>query len=133
MTKMLHILLIEDNPSDVMLIREGMRRSPIPADVVIAYDGEEGLRLLTGSRFDLVILDLNIPKFHGHAILARCSEIQGLPPIYVLSGSDNPEDRKAALALGAKDYILKPREFEEFMQAVRAILERCNSAFVNGT
>jgi CheY-like chemotaxis protein len=124
----LHVLLIEDNPSDVLLIREAMGRSPIPADVTIASDGEQGLRLLTGARFDLVILDLNVPRFHGHGILAHYhqnQDIQEGPPVFVLSGSNNPRDREAALALGAQDYVVKPRRFEDFMQAVRGILECC--------
>jgi CheY-like chemotaxis protein len=61
---MLHLGLIEDNPADVLLIREALRSCPIPADVTIAYDGEEGLRMLTqeGRKFDFVILDLQLPK-----------------------------------------------------------------------
>lgn len=125
---MLHVLLIEDNPSDVMLIREAMRRSEVPADVEIVYSGDEAVKLMPFSAFDLVILDLNIPRFHGHAILARCFEVPGIPPIYVFSGSNDPQDRKAALALGAKDHIVKPRDFEQFMQAVRRMLEHSESA-----
>lgn len=63
---MLHLLLIEDNPADVMMIREALRGSPIAADVTIAYDGEQALRLLeVGPKSDFVILDLSIPKGMG--------------------------------------------------------------------
>jgi two-component system, chemotaxis family, response regulator Rcp1 len=68
---MVHVFLVEDNPSDVFMIREGMRKSPIPADVVIAYDGEEALELIGTFHFDLVILDLNVPKFDGYTILQQ--------------------------------------------------------------
>jgi CheY-like chemotaxis protein len=58
---MLHILLIEDSPSDVLLIREAIRTSPIPADVMIAYDGAQALRLLGEFQFkpDFILLDLS--------------------------------------------------------------------------
>ena len=63
----LHVLLIEDNTGDVLMVREAIRTSPTKADVVIAYDGEQALRFLTEFKFkpDLIILDLNVPKFNG--------------------------------------------------------------------
>lgn len=120
---MLHVLLIEDNPSDVLMVREAMRKSHIAADVVIAYDGEEGAKLLHDTSFDLVILDLNIPKFSGHAILEQYRHRTG-PPVVVLTGSDDPRDKESALALGAADYVVKPPAFEDFLRAVQDILER---------
>src|SRR5262245_25749986 len=121
---MVHVLLVEDNPADVLLIREGMRKSRIPSDVVIAYDGEEALKLLgTTCKFDLVILDLNVPKVNGHAFLERYRVHDG-PPAVVFTGSLKTDDRTRALALGANDYVVKPRVFEEFVRAVGGILER---------
>ena len=120
-----HALLIEDNPSDVMLIREAMRRAEMPFDVEIAYNGEEGLKLLesAGSNFDLVILDLNLPKFSGLAILEQY-RVQNGPPVVVFSGSSNPFHKEAALALGARDFVVKPSTYEGFIRAVRGILEK---------
>lgn len=124
---MFHVLLVEDNPSDVMLIREGMRRSDIPADVVIADNGEDGLQRLLESRFDLVILDLNIPRLHGQAFLGQHFLLgrrfdQRVPPVHVFSGSENPKDKQSALALGATGYTVKPLDFEEYIEAVDGIL-----------
>jgi DNA-binding response OmpR family regulator len=121
---MLHVLLIEDHPADVLLFREGMQRSQTPADVVIAYDGEQGLKLLKDLHFDLVILDLNLPKVDGYTILRQLQKIEGLPPVLVFSGSQNPKDKETALALGARDYIVKPLEFQGFMRTVQEILNR---------
>jgi len=122
---MLHLLLIEDNPADVMMIREALRGSPIPADVIIAYDGEQALKLLeeAGSKSDFIILDLSIPKGDGHAFLERQKESSG-PPIVVFTSSSNGEDRRRALANGASDYVIKPPGFNAFMQAVQEIVER---------
>lgn len=126
---MLHLLLVEDNSADVLLIREALRSSPIAADVTIAYDGEEAARLLTEEKFqpDFVILDLNIPRFDGFTILERHLSA-GWPPVVVFTGSENPHDRKRASDLGAQDYVVKPMGKEPFIRAVHEILERWGKA-----
>jgi DNA-binding response OmpR family regulator len=124
--KMMHVLLVEDSPTDVFMIREAMRRSPIPADVAIAYDGERALQVLTAlgrSRFDLVILDLNLPKVDGYQILQAYPVADG-PPVVVFSGSESPSDKERAFELCAKDYVVKPAAFEAFILAVQGILQR---------
>jgi two-component system response regulator len=122
---MLHLLLIEDNPADVLMIREALRGSPTPADVMIAYDGEQALRLLedVGSKSDFIILDLSIPKGDGHTILELCKS-SSTPPIVVFTSSTNGEDRRRALENGASDYVIKPAGFNAFMHAVQDIVER---------
>ena len=122
---MLHLLLIDDNPADVMMMREALRGSPIPADVTIAYDGEQALRLLeeVGSKSDFIILDLSIPKGDGHSILELCKS-SNMAPIVVFTSSSNGEDRRRALANGASDYVIKPAGFNAFMHAVQDIVER---------
>jgi chemotaxis family two-component system response regulator Rcp1 len=122
---MFHILLVEDNPGDVHLVREGLRVSAIPADLVIASDGEQALRFL--SEFNVkpgfIILDLNLPKFSGLELLERYRADER-PPVVVLSGSENPRDKTRALELGASEYILKPFDYQEFIQLVRGTVER---------
>ncbi len=122
---MLHILLVEDNPADVLLVREGIRSSSVNADVVIAYDGEQALYFLNEFKFkpDFIILDLNLPKFNGFEILERYRVKDG-PPVVVMSGSDNPWDRQRAMELGAREYIVKPIHLNDFIEAVRGLLER---------
>jgi len=123
--EMLHLLLIEDNPADVMMIREALRGSPIPADVAIAYDGEQAVKLLegVGSKSDFIILDLSIPKGDGHSFLQKQKASNG-PPIVVFTSSSNGEDRRRALENGASDYVIKPANFNAFVQAVQEIVER---------
>ena len=125
---MLHLLLIEDNPADVLMVREALRSSPTPADVMIAYDGEQALEMLGNFSFrpDFIILDLNIPKVDGHAILARCQSAAG-PPIVVFTHSANEDDRRRALASGARDYVVKPANFRPFLKSVQDILTRWGS------
>jgi DNA-binding response OmpR family regulator len=106
----------------VHLVREGLRVSAIPADLVIASDGEQALRFL--SEFNVkpgfIILDLNLPKFSGLELLERYRADER-PPVVVLSGSENPRDKTRALELGASDYILKPFDYQEFIQLVRVL------------
>jgi CheY-like chemotaxis protein len=124
---MVHVLLVEDSDADALLIREALRRSPIPTDLVIAWDGEEASDLLESAHsFDLIILDLNIPKVDGHRLLNRLRHQDGLP-VVVFSSSDGTTDREKALALGARDYVVKPWGYEEFMRAVQGILENWTS------
>src|ERR1700680_2140087 len=110
---MVHVLLIEDNPADVLMVREGMRTSAVKADVLIAYDGQQAMKFLTELNFkpDFIILDLNIPKFNGIQILERYRAKEG-PPVVVFTSSINPTERKRAMELGAKEYIVKPSDVD---------------------
>jgi two-component system response regulator len=123
--EMLHILLVEDNPPDVLMAREGIRKSSISADVTVAYDGEQAIRILTEQSFkpDFVILDLNLPKFSGFTLLERYRTQDG-PPVVVLSGSDRESDRQQALKLGAQEYVVKPLGFDAYVDTVTALVER---------
>jgi DNA-binding response OmpR family regulator len=129
---MLHLLLAEDNPGDVMLVREALRTSSIAADLVVAYHGEQALRFLASQRFDLVILDLNLPKADGHAILQKYARLKGSPPIVVFTSSSSPSDRERALAAGTKEYVVKPSGLDDFMKAVHGILERRGNPSTSG-
>jgi DNA-binding response OmpR family regulator len=122
---MLHILLIEDNPADVLLVREAIRTSSVKADVLIAYDGEQAMRILTELQFqpDFIILDLNLPKFGGLRILERYRAHRG-PPVIVFTSSQNPTEKSRALELGAKEYLIKPSDLDTFMKVIREALER---------
>jgi DNA-binding response OmpR family regulator len=122
---MLHVLLVEDNSADVMMVREAMRTSPIAADVIIAYDGEQAMKILWELNFkpDFVILDLNMPKFDGFAVLERFRSGDG-PAVVVFTSSENPSDKKRALELGACGYVIKPIGLRPFLNTVHGILER---------
>jgi chemotaxis family two-component system response regulator Rcp1 len=125
----LHVLLVEDNPSDVLLVREAIRRSSVEADVMIAYDGEQALELLEQREFkpDFILLDLNLPKFNGFEILERYHR-PGRVPVLVLTGSTYGEDQIRARDLGASDYVVKPADFREFLTVVRDLIERWGRA-----
>lgn len=125
---MLHILLVEDNPADVLMIREAIRTSAVLSDVLIAWDGKQARRFLDDFRFepDLVFLDLKVPLFNSFEFLEQLRANQG-PPVIVLTASRNPEDTEQAIKAGAKEFIVKPSDMDEFLNVVRDALARWSS------
>jgi CheY-like chemotaxis protein len=128
-----HLLLVEDSPGDVLLIREAVRHGPVAADVTIAEDGPRALALLNeGFKPDLIILDLTIPRLDGYAVLER---IMPCPtPVVVFTWAVEGAER--AVALGACDVIEKPSELTAFFKAVCRIMDkwagsRANAEAVN--
>ena len=122
---MLEIVLIEDNPADVTLVREAVRRFRLEAQLLVAHDGEQALQMLDELRCapDFIFLDLNIPKVDGLTLLQHYMDRLGAPVI-VLTGSQNPAEKAKALGLGAREYLIKPIEFDAFVESIRRMLER---------
>ena len=122
---MTRILLIEDDSGIVKSLSLYLTQSDIQVDV--AHDGEEAMNIFTNSwiLFDLIILDLNLPKKDGFSV---CTEIRetSIIPIIILSARDNEDDKVQALELGADDYISKPFSPRELMARIGAILKRLN-------
>ncbi len=127
--KSLRILLVEDSPSDVRLIREALKQTPVRVDITVARDGVEAMDYLhaaedgTVDRPDLVLLDLNLPRKNGREVLA---EVKGSPtlkqiPVLVMTSSRSDEDVSIAYALNANCYITKPGDLGEYVHVVRAI------------
>ncbi len=127
--KSLKILLVEDTPSDVRLIREALKDTPVPVDMMVAYDGVEAMEILhtadaTGvNRPDLVLLDLNLPRMNGREVLAEVKSSPTLKqiPVLVMTSSQADEDIAQAYALNANCYITKPGDLSEYISVVRAI------------
>jgi len=118
------ILLAEDNPADVYLIREALHEHDVDASVRVAADGREVLSLVCPDpagaavpRFDLIILDLNLPRHDGIEILEqlRTSATLARVPVVVLTSSDSPRDQKIANQLGATCYLRKPSSLDQFL------------------
>jgi chemotaxis family two-component system response regulator Rcp1 len=121
------ILLGEDNPADVYLIRQALEEHGIKYRLEIASHGGEMISALTGRRSappDLIVLDLNLPRYDGLEILKTIREDSGLKdiPVVILTSSDSPKDRVAASEFGADCYIRKPSKLDEFM-AIGATLQ----------
>ncbi len=120
MQECIHLLLVEDNPGDVLLIREALRQCSQSVDVTIAEDGARALQLLrAGFKADLIILDLNIPRMDGYAVMECLGQIR--TPIIAFTWSIEGAER--ALTLGAKEVVRKPSDYSAFIEAVCRIVE----------
>jgi two-component system, chemotaxis family, response regulator Rcp1 len=124
------ILLVEDNPGDVRLTREALRESSFETRLSVAVDGVEALRFLRreGSyagapRPDLILLDLNLPRKDGRAVLAELKQDGDFRriPVAVLTTSDADRDVLSCYDLRANCYIVKPLTFDRFVAVVRAV------------
>lgn len=127
------ILLVEDNPDDVALTLRALKRNNLMNEVVVVRDGAEALDYLYGqgeySARDLnvmpvvVLLDLNLPKIGGLEVLKkiRSDERTRLLPVVILTSSKEERDMISGYSLGANSYIIKPVDFNQFMEAVRQL------------
>jgi CheY-like chemotaxis protein len=119
----LSILVAEDNPGDVFLIRRAFQKLDIPLEVMLARDGAEALRLVErigaeDRQVDLVLLDLNLPRHDGAEVLAAVRREDKLrsTPVILLTSSDSPLDQERCRRLGANHYFRKPSELAAFME-----------------
>jgi CheY-like chemotaxis protein len=118
------VLLADDNPSDVYLIREALREHSVDCDLRVAGDGRDAIDIISGENTDvnvgglsLIILDLNLPRHDGIEILQRLRDSPNLNvPVVVLTSSDSPRDRLMATQLGAARYLRKPSNLNEFLE-----------------
>lgn len=118
------ILLAEDNPGDVYLIRAALQEHQVQCTVRVVADGQEVLQIISGEGshdraepLGLIILDLNLPRYDGIEILHQLrnrTEMSGVP-VVVLTSSDSPRDRLAANELGVTRYLRKPSNLERFL------------------
>jgi chemotaxis family two-component system response regulator Rcp1 len=128
----IQILLVEDNPDDILLTREAIGDARIANELNAVMDGEAAMAYLRQegeyagvARPDLVILDLNLPKKDGRQVLREIREDPELTalPVLVLSTSGAKEDIAGAYAEHVNAYIQKPVDFEEFVRVVRSMEE----------
>ena len=126
------VLVVEDNPNDVSIIKRAMRKSDVKCELYFARDGEEALDFLyrqkeefeDAPRPDLILLDLNLPKINGLEVLAKIKGDESLRrlPVIVLTISEREEDMVKAYDSGAASYMTKPvdsKDFERLIQTVQ--------------
>src|SRR5438477_1688311 len=116
----MRILVVEDEPTIARTLRQALAEEGYSADV--AADGEEGLRLGRTYDYDLVILDLLLPKRHGLSVLRELRRAKPSLPILVVTALDQVEEKIDGLDKGADDYLTKPFALAELLARVRALL-----------
>lgn len=126
------ILLVEDDPGDELITREAFEHNKLKNRLHVAHDGQEGLDYLykrgqfaDAPRPDLILLDLNLPKYDGRQLLEKVKSDPDLAriPIVVLTTSSAEEDILRSYKLHANAYVTKPVDLDQFMKAVRQIDE----------
>jgi two-component system, chemotaxis family, response regulator Rcp1 len=129
-SKLVDILLVEDNEGDARLAMEAMRDSKIRNTLHHVSDGEEAMAFLRkegkyakAPRPDLVLLDLNLPKKDGRQVLAEIKNDDGLKriPVVILTVSSAEEDILKSYNLHANCFITKPIDLSQFMKVVRSV------------
>lgn len=116
------ILVVEDEEKLLESIREGLVHSGYVVDT--ALDGEEGSFMAFTNDYDLIILDINLPKKDGFEILREIRERDKEVNIIMLTALSDVDDRVKGFDLGANDYVLKPFHFEELKARIRSLLRR---------
>lgn len=118
----MRILTVEDEVDLANNIRQGLTENGFAVD--IAYNGEEGLHLITSEPYDLVILDVMLPKIDGYTVCKNARDKGIKTPILMLTAKSNVENKIEGLNSGADDYLTKPFNFEELMARIYALLRR---------
>ncbi len=116
------ILVIEDSPKLQKSLRAGLRRLGYAVDV--AGDGKEGLAYAMSCDYDVVVLDLMLPKKSGLEVLREIRASRESPEVLILSARDQTRDRVLGLQQGADDYLVKPFAFDELHARIQALVRR---------
>jgi two-component system copper resistance phosphate regulon response regulator CusR len=119
------ILVVEDDVALAKFIGKGLQDEHFAVDIV--HDGEQARCMACDGEYDLLILDLNLPKLDGISVLQRFRD-RKRSPVLILTGRTRLEDRVRVLDLGADDCLLKPFSFAELSARIRALLRRGSSA-----
>lgn len=130
--KAIDVLLVEDDEGDVLMTREAFEHYKIRNELHVVRDGEQAVQFLRkegefadAPRPDLVLLDLNLPRFDGRQVLAEIKADDTLRsiPIVVLTTSEAEEDIVRSYQLHANAYVTKPVDFDRFIEVIRKIDE----------
>ncbi|MBI4536136.1 MAG: response regulator transcription factor [Ignavibacteriae bacterium] len=118
----MRILVIEDEKKVARFIQQGLEEEHYAVDV--AHDGDKGLQMATSENYDLIILDVMLPRKNGIELMKAFRSNKGTTPTLMLTAKTSTEDKVAGLDSGADDYLTKPFAFAELLARVRSLLRR---------
>jgi two-component system copper resistance phosphate regulon response regulator CusR len=118
----LRILLVEDEPSAARMLAKGLREHTYAVDV--AADGDRALYQSSVNDYDLIILDVMLPRMSGFDVCRELRAAGSAVPVLMLTARDEIDDRVEGLDTGADDYLTKPFDFRELLAHIRALLRR---------
>jgi len=118
----MRVLVVEDDPDLARQLKDALTGAGYAVDV--AYDGEEGHFLGDTEPYDVVILDLGLPKIDGLTVLGRWRRARRKMPVLILTARDRWSEKVAGFDAGADDYVAKPFQMEEVLARIRALIRR---------
>lgn len=118
----MNILLVEDEVNLVEALTHILKKEKYSVDAV--YDGESGLNSGLSNRYDIILLDVMLPKMNGYDVLSRLREEKIATPVLMLTARGQIADKVRGLDLGADDYLAKPFSTSELLARIRALLRR---------
>jgi len=118
----MRILLVEDDKGIVRFVKKGLLENSFSVEV--ATNGEEGLNSAIHMKYDLIVLDILLPKLDGREVLKKIRSMDIQTPVIFLTAKDSESDIVKGLNLGADDYLTKPFSFNELIARIQAILRR---------
>ena len=116
------ILVVEDEKDLNNIITKHLKKNNFSVDSV--FNGEEALEYLDYGTYDLIVLDIMLPKVNGYEVIKKLRENKNETAVLMLTARDSIEDKIKGLDLGADDYLIKPFDFGEFLARIRALIRR---------
>jgi DNA-binding response OmpR family regulator len=121
----MRVLVVEDHRRLAAALADGLRREGIAVD--LAFDGREALAQAAVNRYDVVVLDRDLPEVHGDQVCSTLRSERSEAKVLMLTASSTISDRVEGLGLGADDYLVKPFDFDELVARIRALARRSSS------
>ncbi|WP_211221693.1 response regulator transcription factor [Spirosoma panaciterrae] len=116
------ILVVEDEPKLASFVRKGLEEQSCEVDV--AYDGQLGRTMALNNLYDVIIMDINLPKMNGFDVVQSIRQEKNRTPVLMLTAMGSVDDKLTGFEAGADDYLVKPFEFRELMARLRALTKR---------
>lgn len=120
------ILIVEDEPKLASFVRKGLEEQSCEVDV--AFDGQVGRTMALNNPYDVIIMDINLPKMNGFDVVQSIRQEKNRTPVLMLTAMGSVDDKLTGFEAGADDYLVKPFEFRELMARLRALTKRNSEA-----
>ncbi|WP_338877168.1 response regulator transcription factor [Spirosoma sp. SC4-14] len=120
------ILVVEDEPKLASFVKKGLEEQSCEVDV--AYDGQLGRNMALSNSYDVIVMDVNLPKMNGFDVVQSLRQERVSTPVLMLTAMGSVDDKLTGFESGADDYLVKPFEFRELMARLRALTKRGNEA-----
>lgn len=118
----MRLLIVEDEPKTAAYLKKGLSENGFVAD--LAHDGDQAIAFAETSKYDLIVLDIMLPRRDGWSVLAHLRANRDQTPVICLTARDAVDDRVKGLRAGADDYLTKPFAFSELLARIHTVLRR---------